>query len=127
MRNSLLIFLFPLLLSAQDTASYKFLHFDRGNSYMVMIEYDADVEKRIEPFDFSIYDKELNIEPSATYYPEAEKFIPKYHTETFIKDIKESDGILYGIRFGLLIIATLFYFYGLKNITIFKPENELRQ
>lgn len=120
MRNSLLIFLFPLLLSAQDRVPYK----DYCGECYTMINDSTWVNGVWLPIP---EEKELNIKPSTTYYAEAEKFIPKYHTETFIKDIKESDGILYGIRFGLLIIATLFYFYGLKNIAIFKPENELRQ
>jgi hypothetical protein len=120
MKTLILILLFPLLLSAQDRVPYK----DYCGECYTMINDSTWVNGVWLPIP---EEKEFKIEPSKTVYLEPEKFIPKYHTETLIKDIKERDGILYGIRFGLLIITTLFYFYGLKNITIFKPENELRK
>jgi hypothetical protein len=131
MKPILAILLLTASLQAQtyitiDTSGNKILHIDDSPNYMAMVYYDDEPREQLKHFVF-VEIPELDIKPSTTIYGEPEKFIPKYHTETLIKDIKESDGILYGIRFGLLIIASLFYFYGLKNITIFSTHNELRQ
>jgi hypothetical protein len=120
MRNSILILLFPLLLSAQDRVPYK----DYCGECYTMINDSTWVNGVWLPIP---EEKELDIKPSTTVYLEPEKFIPKYHNATEINIPNAKDGILYGIRFGLLVIATLFYFYGLKNITIFSTHNELRQ
>jgi hypothetical protein len=120
MKTLILILIFPLLLSAQDRVPYK----DYCGECYTMINDSTWVNGVWLPIP---EEKELDIKPSDKVFLEPEKFIPKYHTEAEINMPNSKDGILYGIRFGLLIIATLFYFYGLKNITIFSTHNELRQ
>jgi hypothetical protein len=112
MRNSLLILLFPLLLSAQDRVPYK----DYCGECYTMINDSTWVNGVWLPIP---EENELNIKPSTTDWKTPKRYVmPEFNTFSPIT-ASSTNGVTKSVNLSFLVFATLMYFF-----SIFKPNEK---
>lgn len=114
MKAIFLAILLPLLAKA-DTIPYKFLHYDYGNTHVVMIDYDDESEK--EPWEAipnEVVIPDLNIKPSTKQFAKVERFDPVYYERIQPIEIGgfSADNLVNAMSFGLYVFAAVWWLIG---------------